>query len=224
MTRLSDVLGGADELPLAELCAARIDGDLSMFGAAYVPLDAVVDVQLRVRVARLGAPNDSVVAGMTAAWVYGAVPALPARRTLCFAHGQVKRIPSSVDFLVRDVRLSESEILHLPGGAITEPLRTMIDIARYEGLDRAPTLIARLALCTGHATVDIEALRATYAEKRPYPHQRRIVEALDAARLTVAHAVDVVDGVDAAHGVENAVEMARIAHLKHETADREAVA
>lgn len=221
MTHLGDVLDEDNGIPLAELCAARIDGDVSAIGSAYCALDTVIDTQLRLRVALRGAPAGTIVAGQTAAWVYGAQPCLPNRRTLCFAHHETPRIASSRDFLVRDVVITAEEVVLTPAGSITSPLRTASDLVRHNEAEDSPDVIARLVAL---ATTDVESWAAELSARPPFPYQRRIVAAVLAAPLAVADAVDVIDGVDAAHGVQDAVEVARVTHLENKPADRQAVA
>ena len=221
MTRVGDVLDEGNGIPLAELCAARIDGDVSAIGSAYCPLDAVIDSQLRLRIALRGAPLGTIAAGETAAWVYGALPRLPYRRTLCFDHNQTRRIASSRDFLVRDVVFTPGEVVQTPAGSITSPLRTASDLVRHHESERSPGVIARLAALSAN---DVRVWAAELSARPPFPHQRRIVAAVLAVPLAVADAVHVVDGVDSAHGVQNPVQGTRVADLKDKPANRKAVA
>ena len=76
MARLPAVLDTHD-LPLAELCAARLDGELVAIDDGWTPLDEPDLPALRAAVTALRAPRSLVIERMSAAWVHGALAAPP---------------------------------------------------------------------------------------------------------------------------------------------------
>jgi hypothetical protein len=124
------VLSPAD-LPLAELCGARLDGEVYANGDGWCPVDEVDD----------------------AAWIYGACPE-PARQQFCVdAACRVKMILSP-RIRLREVALPTDDVVVLPGMRVTTPARTMADIARDEAAGDDEAIAAVRALmarfeCTG---------------------------------------------------------------------------
>lgn len=150
--RLAPVLSPAD-LPLAELCGARLDGEVYANGDGWCPVDEVDDAATRSRAAALLVPPRAIAERMTAAWIYGACPE-PARQQFCVdAACRVKMILSP-RIRLREVALPTDDVVVLPGMRVTTPARTMADIARDEAAGDDEAIAAVRALmarfeCTG---------------------------------------------------------------------------
>ncbi|RNE66570.1 hypothetical protein [Cryobacterium tepidiphilum] len=126
--RLAPVLSPAD-LPVAELCSARLDGELYANGDGWCPVDEIDDATTRSLAAALLVPPRAVAERMTAAWIYGACPE-PARQQYCVdARCRVKMILSP-RIQLREVTLPPADVVTLVGIRATTPLRTMADLAR----------------------------------------------------------------------------------------------
>ncbi len=127
--RLPSVLDSAD-LPLAERCAVRLDGDGFVLGDGIIAADEPDGpVQRAASVAADARRYGLVLGGWTAAWVHVATDRL--RRPLDLqtdsdGGARTKLLP------VRQVALSPRDVCELGGVAVTSPLRTALDLARLE--------------------------------------------------------------------------------------------
>lgn len=65
---------GTDDLPLAELCAARLDGELVAIGTGWCPVDEPDLPSLRAAAVAPRLPAPLIVERRSAAWVHGALP------------------------------------------------------------------------------------------------------------------------------------------------------
>ncbi|MGB4776967.1 SAM-dependent methyltransferase [Microbacterium sp.] len=119
-----------DRLSVAELCAARLDGDLVEVGEAFMPADAVETRELRAGSLALSIPAGVALARASAAWVHGAIPDPPSRHIVQRAsprRGHAVRDPRLIH---HDQRLAETEFEQIGGVAVTTPVRTLADLVR----------------------------------------------------------------------------------------------
>ena len=147
MARLPMVLGTLD-LPIAELCAARLDGELFAIDDGWAPVDEPDLPAFRAAVTALRMPRPLVIERMSAAWVHGAVAVPPAVAQFCVPHNA--RIAPIGDrrAIVREVKLDESEVVELGGIRCTSVLRTGFDLLRdadYDALDGEGVIGALMA-------------------------------------------------------------------------------
>ena len=128
--RLPSVLSSAD-LPIAELTAARLDGELFGVDSCFAPIDEIE--QTHHRAASLGAvvPDRLIAEQHSAAWVWGAVARPPAPHEFCVASGARVRVLGVRWLRVREVVIDDRELASLGGMLVTTPLRTAIDLARF---------------------------------------------------------------------------------------------
>lgn len=129
-------------LSLAELSAARLDGDVVELGDAYIPADAVETRALRAGSLR-GLLGDTLAAThVTAAWIHGALTEPPARHTV--QRAVARRIHHVIDrrILYRDLTVDLDDLLLVGGVWVTTPERTLADLARVP--DTAHARAARL--------------------------------------------------------------------------------
>ena len=176
MSRLSPVLTTAD-LPLAELCAARLDGDLLRLDDSFTALDQPHDAAARAASIALSWPERLIAERWTAAWIWGALPQPPGRHTLCASLGARARTSVPQRVLVREVVVDDDELVTIADQRVTTPVRTITDLARF---DTAPVeLLADLARIGG---VDLGACREALDRRRNLPNKiaawRRIREAI----------------------------------------------
>jgi hypothetical protein len=161
-----------DRLSRAELCAARLDGDLVEVGEAYLPADAVETAALRAR-SLLPLLTPTVAAAHTsAAWIHGALDAPPARHTLQRCVGWRLHQRWSRRFVYRESQLPAEDLMHLGGIAVTTPARTLVDLVR--GGDPADRAAAHV-LATLHPGI-LDDVRAWVAG-RGGPGAHRAVRA-----------------------------------------------
>jgi hypothetical protein len=130
MSRLESVLCSND-LPEAELQAARLDGELYAVSECFCPIDVVADRHHRGRSLSLVLPRRVIAEQLTAAWVLGAIPFPPQRHQLCADVGRRVRSPDTARASVREVVIDDAELLSFGGLRVTTPLRTVIDLARF---------------------------------------------------------------------------------------------
>ena len=169
--RLPGVLAASD-LPLAELCAARLDGELVALDECFCPVDSVLGVAERAEALSRTVPARLIAERDSAAWVWGALDRPPAVHRLCVDAGARVHPPPRSRLAVREVLLTEADTVTLRGMTVTTPLRTATDIVRFEhrfGVREARTVSALLRM-TG-AAAD-ECARAI-AVRSHLPHKRR---------------------------------------------------
>lgn len=128
--RLPSVLSPVD-LPIAELLAARLDGELFRVGDGFSPVDEVEQPRHRARALRAGISDRLIAEQRSAAWIWGALPAAPNPHQFCVAL-DARVTHSSVAWVtVRDVVIEASECVVLDELPVTTPLRTAVDLARF---------------------------------------------------------------------------------------------
>jgi hypothetical protein len=146
MTRLPSVLGTGD-LHVAELCAARIDGELVELADGWCPVDEPDLPSLRAAAAALDTGPALIAERLTAAWVHGGLDAPPRPAQYCVPNSD--RIAVRLDrrrSVVREVSLRPGEVVDLGGARCTSVERTAFDVLREAELDdeTAVAVVAKL--------------------------------------------------------------------------------
>ena len=144
MTRLEPVLSPAT-LPLAELYAARNDGDLYSVDECFSPIDSLESVAARAAAVRAISSERLIAERDTAAWIRGARELPPALHTYC-ASTSARTRSLSRRAIVREVVIDDGEIELIAGMPVTTALRTALDITRHSLRfdDEAAQLVRRL--------------------------------------------------------------------------------
>ncbi len=152
---------------------------------------------------------DAVAIEQSALWVFGAISTPP--RQVCMAGLDGTRLyVGTGNAQVRELVIPRSDCLSFGNRLVTTPARTAADIARHcPDDDTALQDLADLAQQTGFAGQQALAILARTVH---LPFARRARQRLAAA---LAHPVDVVNAVNASNGVEQTVEVARVAHFKN---------
>ncbi|SDZ03636.1 hypothetical protein [Herbiconiux ginsengi] len=166
------------QLPLAELTAARLDGDLRDLGGAYCSVDVHPSAALRGSALAPLVPDGLVVERMSAAWVLGATPRFPRPVQLCIRSSHRIRDVPSIDRQVRQVVLGDHEIVAAGPVWVTDPFRTAVDLVRCDPVfDRSVLLcVVTLLLSAGAST----ARCRTELRRVPHlPHKQRALRRLD---------------------------------------------
>lgn len=130
MSRLSPVLT-TDDLPLAELHAARLDGELFALDACFSPIDEPSTSALRAEAIASLWPDRMIAEQRSAAWVYGVLHHPPQRHELCADLSARARPANSRHAHIREVVIDSSELVRIGRLDVTSPLRTVIDLARF---------------------------------------------------------------------------------------------
>jgi hypothetical protein len=177
--RLSPVLVVAD-LPLAELHAARLDGEVYPLDHGFAPIDASPTRETRGAALAARAHPRLIAEQHTAAWVWGGLIDPPAHHEFCARIERRTRPPHGTRFSVREVIIDDDEIRSVGGMPVTSPLRTVVDLARFVDDHNAAEIDLLAALCLGDSVTLNECLAALNA--RPHlPNKRRAEQRIRAA-------------------------------------------
>ncbi|MCU1424674.1 MAG: hypothetical protein JWM51_965 [Microbacteriaceae bacterium] len=130
MTRLAPVLHAGD-LPLAELCAARLDGEVVAVDECYCPIDELIVARHRADALSRCWPERLIAEQRTAAWIWGAATDPPAKHQWCASTTARARPPVPSRGSVREVVIASDEIATIARLRLTTPLRTAVDMARF---------------------------------------------------------------------------------------------
>lgn len=147
MARLPTVLG-TDDLPLAELCAARIDGDLFAIDDGWAPVDEPDLPSLRAAAVALRAPRALIIERLSAAWVHEAIDAAPRVAQFCVPHRSRVAAVADHRVTVREVVITDDEVVEFGVARCTTPTRTAFDVLREAALPDAVAegVVARLVV------------------------------------------------------------------------------
>jgi len=179
MTKLGAVLSTLD-LPVAELSAARLDGELYAIDDGYSPVDVPNGPQERAGSIAHYCQGRLMAEQRTAAWVWGALESPPSRHELCASLGARARPAFPIRTSVREVVIDERELVALGGIQVTTPLRTIIDLARFSNAFEASEqrIVAILAMRHG---ITLERCRREMDARTNLPNKKRALQRLKAA-------------------------------------------
>ena len=182
MTKLSAVLTRTD-LPLAELSAARLDGELYAVDDGYSPIDIPCGPQERAASIAAYCQGRLMAEQRTAAWVWGALDLPPARHELCASLGARARPAFPIRTVVREVVIDREEYVIVGGIGVTTPLRTIVDLARFSRSfgEVEAAIVARLAAVY---SITLDRCRAEMDARTNLPNKRRAVRRLETAWAT----------------------------------------
>ncbi len=156
-----------DRLSMAELSAARLDGDVVELGEAYIPADAVETRGLRAG-SLAGILGDTLAAThLSAAWIHGALPDPPARHTVQRAvHHRLHWTPDR-RLVYRDLAVDPADLIRVGGVHVTNATRTLADLSRVD--DGAHLRAAQLLAGTDPELAGLAI--AWLDEHRQLPHR-----------------------------------------------------
>jgi hypothetical protein len=207
----------------AELCALVLDGEAFPVGMGYMPSDHPESWVDRAHITQEGLPDHVVPCLWSAAWILGCVDSVPDRRYVCSLTGLRTTFAHDLRVTVVQATLSPSDVYGDMEARVTRPARTALDMARFVAQD-SEALTQTLARLI---QLDPESARQAVSklEKGAHiPHKRRAEARLrPLVELALSDAVDVVDRVNTTHGVEHAIKMRSVTHLKDELAQRQAL-
>ncbi|MBX3068059.1 MAG: hypothetical protein IT191_02800 [Microbacteriaceae bacterium] len=113
---------------IAELSAAVLDGEIVKLNESYHSVCEIQDAALRADSLRLA---DRLIAERrTAAWIYGALPTPPTLLEVCMNIKFRTRPPTGRFVNVREVVISDRELLRIGRTLVTSPKRTILDLLR----------------------------------------------------------------------------------------------
>jgi hypothetical protein len=128
--RLASILSSRD-LPRAELGALVLDGEVYRVDDCVASVDEVSGPLVRASALALELPERLIAEQHSAAWVWGATASPPARHEVCADITARKRPPLAAALVVREVVILHDDYVVLAGAAVTTPMRTAIDLARF---------------------------------------------------------------------------------------------
>ena len=188
MARLPSVLDTHD-LPLAELCAARLDGELVAIDDGWTPLDEPDLPALRAAVTALRAPRSLVIERMSAAWVHGALATPPPVAQFCVPISARIAVIADRRAVVREVRLGDDDVMRFGDVPCTTPVRTAFDLLRDTTLDEAAIIAAVAWLAALHPGLG-PAVRDRFEAATRLPHKATAMARLrDAEQATWSAAI-----------------------------------
>ena len=167
------------DIPLAELSAMRLDGEIVAVDQCFAPFDDFPSPEQRASALALNLGERLIAERHSAAWVWGGLDKPPTPHEFCVAHNaRVTRRPVP-HLTVREVVLAEGDVIEIGGVAVTSPRRTIADLVRFSEQwdDRDGLMITRLL--TANDLSVTQALRELDRHKLPY--KRRAIARIRAA-------------------------------------------
>lgn len=168
-------------LPAAELRAAQLDGELGALGEAFLVTDSPDTAAARASSLEPRVPARTIVAGRSAAWVWGWAHDCASLR-LCVPLRA--RIGSELRRAlgVREVAIEPDEVHRVAGVSVTSPERTLVDLARF---DERADIVALLASGIAVGGMTEEVVAAALDRRPASAGRRRARERLRAAQELV---------------------------------------
>lgn len=179
MARLPVVLGTHD-LPIAELCAARLDGELFAIDDGWAPVDEPDLPAFRAAVLALRMPRSLIIERLSAAWVHGALAVPPEQAQFCVPLSSRIAVISDLRATVREVRIDEAEIVSFARVRCTSVVRTGFDLLREPAFDDGFVEGMVAALMTERPELGPELRHRLDAATR-MPHKSTALARLDRA-------------------------------------------
>ncbi|GAB3578862.1 hypothetical protein GCM10027406_15850 [Leifsonia lichenia] len=132
MTALLPRLFRPDVLPIAELMALCLDGQLYRVGDSFATLDTPDSAALRAAAFAASAPAHVIADRGTAVWIHGARASPSHRPQVCVdARSRGGRIPPEFDG--RQTTLSRGDVQRIDAARVTSPARTALDLLCIDG-------------------------------------------------------------------------------------------
>lgn len=182
-SRLSAVLSPLD-FAGPELTALVLDGEAYRLDACVAPIDELPAPVLRARALASELVPRLIVEQRTAAWVWGAISRAPATLEVCSDNTARARPPLSPRLRVREVVILHEDVADLGGIAVTTPLRTAIDLARFVADWTADDEVVVAELMRLGAFGAIDCARVMN-RRRNLPNKRLALERLAACQVVV---------------------------------------
>ncbi|KZX21268.1 hypothetical protein [Rathayibacter tanaceti] len=176
--RLPSVLVPGD-LPLAELCAARLDGELIAVDEGFLLADLPLGAAERAASLAALLPRGVVADRLSAAWVHGALLVPPRMHSAAIDRRKRLRPPATTRLRCHEVLLGDGDVVVLSGTSVTTPVRTLIDLARTEEDPRTLRALSRASRTGLDRLLDRLASGPTIAGRRIV--ERRLRTALESA-------------------------------------------
>ncbi|MET0589848.1 MAG: hypothetical protein ABWZ77_01610 [Naasia sp.] len=175
--RLPNLLDASD-LPLTELSALRLDGEVFGLGDGFRPVDSPDDIRARALSLRRLLDGGRIAHRETAAWILGVLAAPPRPVPFCVHAGRSKGIDPLHGSILSEAILRAEEIRESDGVRWTSPLRTAVDLIRAPSL--TPANAEAIRRLRDEQGIAFEAVIAHLADRRFQRERVRALRHLDA--------------------------------------------
>lgn len=135
---------GPGSLSLAELYAARLDGELFSVDERFSPVDEADTTWLRAAALRSVAGTRMIAEIDSALWIHGLRAVPPAVHTMCVGRSDRIKFPPSRRFVLREVTHAPGDVAEVAGLRVTVPARILYDLAFAEQAGAAGSASALL--------------------------------------------------------------------------------
>lgn len=166
----ASLLPGPAALSIAELSAARLDGELYPIADAFCPVDLPAFPAVRAGAVLALLPAHAFAERLSAAWLHGALPHPPALNQFALPAGLGTRPERSRAHALRQVAVSPGDLTLVGGCPVTTRLRTLVDLLLDDGLDDAEALALAATLGAAEA-ITPAAARASLRARPPLPNR-----------------------------------------------------
>jgi len=217
MRLIPDLLSPLD-FNIAERSACTLDGEMSAVGNFHIVSDLPDDFLLRARIVGLPMDRRCITASWSAAWVHGAIPFPPLQHTVALRDGLRLRFDPAKRYTITQMSFFAGDVMGSPGAFVTTPLRTAIDLARFSTGE--PRLSTTLNQLVGLAQTDMASVSEVLERANHLPYKQRAYRRM-ASALAFADTINVVDGVNPSHAVQESIKMHSVTHLKDKPAQGE---
>lgn len=172
----------SDDLPLPELHAAALDGDVFRLDRAFCSI-AEFDLPWRRAAVLAGRFAEGYVfCRRSAAWIWGGTGLCPVTHE-AFVGGGGGRHDYPAGLRVSSAVLDEHDVVDFGAVRVTCVARTVTDLVRAERYDESTALVVRRL--AGEHRVDREACDGILDRRKNLPHKRRARQRLDALGIVV---------------------------------------
>lgn len=176
MTTLIPRLLAPGVVPLSELLALCLDGQLYRVGDAFATLDTPESAALRADAFAAGSPRGTIADRGTAAWIHGSRPRPPQRLQVCVdASRRGGRLPGDVDG--RQCIIRPGDTVRFGRVLVTSPSRTAMDLLLTEK-EFTPERFDEVVYLQRLSGGDTEALARTL-RRRARPGSARALQRLE---------------------------------------------
>ena len=155
----------------------RLDGEIYVLANGWCTIDELEGPAHRAA-AVLGDRSPRLIAELgSAAWIWGAATVLPRTAEFCVDLGARARLRPSPIVRVRELVLDAGDCVELGSVAVTSPLRTAVDLARFRETlsgDESAAIVALADL----GGFDLEHCRILLNRRRNLPEKRRALQRL----------------------------------------------
>ncbi|CAN5594574.1 type IV toxin-antitoxin system AbiEi family antitoxin [soil metagenome] len=148
----------------------------ALYPDVYVPTDARISLSTRATGAWLWTGRTGIIAGTTAAGLWGVEP--PDASAPIELIAKQRRTPRGVE--LRQQRISDDEVRRMGELPVTSPARTALDLGRFLPREDALIRLDRLAATTGVARQQVARLVDRYRGTRGIERAREVAGLMDA--------------------------------------------